>query len=120
MSSRTSDLRASPLAQPAGIHPVTLPAGTPSFRGSRSDAINDMAVLRTMQEAIHDKLRDAVAACYAQAVDLKGLDPDQVMEAINKFFAPSGAYQSDNFTEAFKPFRDACEDAAPNYRQAAE
>ena len=77
---------------------------TPSLSGTRRDAINDEAVLRLMRQSLHDALRDAVAVCYTHARELEGLDPDEVMESINKYFSPTSGYQTDNFDEAFHAF----------------
>jgi hypothetical protein len=93
---------------------------TVSLSGTRSDALNDQAVIRNMKAIIQDKLRDGVMACYGEARGLQGLDPDQVMEAINKYFSPTGGYQQDNFTEAFAAFDNMLSDGTPGFRVAAE
>ena len=71
----------------------------------RRDANHDEAVLRLMRQSLHDALRDAVAVCYTHAHELQGLDPDDVMESINKYFGPTGPFQTDNFTDAFHGFK---------------
>ena len=93
---------------------------TPTLKGTRRDALHDQAVLRSIRMILHDKLRDGVMACYAEARDLKGLDADEVMEAVNKYFGPTGAYQADMFTDAFYEFDGALEDATAVHKFAAE
>lgn len=78
-------------------------------RGTPSDARHDLSVLRSMETILRDKLTDAVAACYAEARDLKALDADEVMESVNKYFNPTGAYQQDNFVEGFHGFKSKLE-----------
>jgi hypothetical protein len=106
------------------IHPIFddiiasfAPAEAPAVRGTSSDARRDLTVLRQMETILRDKLTDAVAACYAEARDLKALDADAVMGMVNKYFAPTGPFQQENFTEAFHGFNGACDDAAPNYKE---
>lgn len=84
---------------------------TPFLRGTRSTAIDDAAVIRAMETILKDKLRDAVAACYAEARSLQALDADAVMAEVNKYFSPEGAFQSDNLSDAFFNFKADLRDA---------
>lgn len=93
---------------------------TPTLSGTRSDAINDEAVIRSMKQILSDKLRDAVMACYAEARGLRALDADEVMASINTYFSPTGGYQKDNFDEAFTSFSNMLSDGTPGFRAAAE
>jgi hypothetical protein len=54
-----------------------------------------------MKMILKDKLRDAVAACYAEARSLQALDRDAVMAEVDKYFGPNSAFQGDNLSDAF-------------------
>lgn len=91
----------------------------PSISGTRHDAINDEAVIRSMKQIISDKLRDAVMACYVEARNLQALDPDEVMGEVNKYFSPIGGYQQDNFVDCFRAFENMLSDGTPGFRSEA-